>query len=298
MKTALVILAAGIGSRFGGGVKQIAPVGPNGEIIIDYSIRDALNAGFDKVVFIIRHDIEDDFKEIIGRKVEKLCEVEYVYQETDDLPYMPKGSKERKKPWGTTHALWCCRNAVNEPFLVINADDYYGKKAYKTAHDFLVSGEMPYGMVGFVLKNTLSEHGGVTRGICQTDDNDMLISVKETYNVVKTKDGAAEMASDGTLSKIDDNSIASMNMWCFTPRIFDEAEAQLVSFLRGLTGEEAKAEHVLPTLVGNMVAAGEKVKVMSSDDTWVGVTYKEDREFVEAYFKKLLENGVYPNSLY
>ncbi|MBQ8208490.1 MAG: NTP transferase domain-containing protein, partial [Clostridia bacterium] len=176
MKTSLVILAAGIGSRFGGGVKQIAPVGPNGEIIIDYSIKDALEAGFNKVVFIIRRDIENDFKEVIGNRIEKLCEVEYVYQSTLDLPYTPECASNRKKPWGTTHALWSARNAVKEPFLVINADDYYGKDAYKTAHDFLISNKdegekLSLGMIGFILANTLSDNGGVTRGVCKTDEN-------------------------------------------------------------------------------------------------------------------------------
>ncbi len=302
MKTSLVILAAGIGSRFGGGVKQIAPVGPGGEIIIDYSIKDALDAGFDKVVFIIRHDIENDFKEAVGNRIEKLCEVEYVFQSVDDLPYYPECASERKKPWGTTHALWSARNAVNEPFLVINADDYYGKDAYKTAHDFLVSignNEKPlFGMIGFVLANTLSDNGGVTRGVCNTDEFGTLKNVVETYEIKKTEKGALGIAN-GKETCLDLNSLVSMNMWCFTPEIFEKSEAALVDFLKSLSKEDVKKEHVLPTLVGDLLSENEiNVKVMSSKDEWVGVTYAEDKPYVMNYFKKLIEDGVYPERLY
>ncbi len=302
MKTSLVILAAGIGSRFGGGVKQIAPVGPGGEIIIDYSIKDALDAGFDKVVFIIRRDIEKDFKEVVGNRIEKLCEVEYVYQSVDDLPYYPECAVKREKPWGTTHALWSARNAVKEPFLVINADDYYGKDAYKTAHDFLVSceknGKPLFGMVGFVLANTLSDNGGVTRGICKTDSEGMLTDVVETYEIKKTKTGAIGNTG-GIETPLDLDSLVSMNMWCFTPAVFDKAEKELIKFLRALSPEDIKKEHVLPTLVGDLLSGNEiDVKVMSSKDSWVGVTYAEDKPYVMNYFKKLIEDGVYPEKLY
>ncbi len=304
MKTSLVILAAGIGSRFGGGVKQIAPVGPSGEIIIDYSISDALDAGFDKVVFIIRRDIEKDFKAVIGNRIEKLCEVEYVYQSTDELPYTPECALGRKKPWGTTHALWSARNAVNEPFLVINADDYYGKEAYKTAHEFLVSNDdtgdkLSLGMIGFVLANTLSENGGVTRGICKTDENGILTDVVETYNIIKKESGAAVGTVNGKDTALDVNSLVSMNMWCFTPRIFDKAEKALQSFLRNLRSDDVKSEHVLPTLVGGLVFEGSaSVKVLPSNDTWVGVTYAEDKPYVIKYFKKLIADGVYREKLF
>ena len=303
MKTSLVILAAGIGSRFGGGIKQITPVGPSGEIIIDYSIKDALDAGFDKVVFIIRRDIEKDFKEIVGNRIEKLCEVEYVYQSTDDLPYMPECAKNRQKPWGTTHALWSARNAVNEPFLVINADDYYGKEAYKTAHDFLVNNndtgeKLSLGMIGFELSKTLSENGGVTRGVCKTDDNGMLTGVVETYNITKTENSANGTAL-GENVNLDLDSLVSMNMWCFTPRIFQKAERELVAFLKELTPEDIKAEHVLPTLIGDLVKNDEvSVKVLRSRDSWVGVTYAEDKPYVMDYFKKLIADGVYPEKLF
>ena len=302
MKTSLVILAAGVGSRFGGGVKQIAPVGPHGEIIIDYSIKDALDAGFDKVVFIIRRDIERDFKEVIGNRIEKLCEVEYVYQSVDDLPYYPECAGNRSKPWGTTHALWTARNAVKEPFLVINADDYYGKDAYKTAHDFLVSyknkNKPLFGMIGFILENTLSDNGGVTRGVCKTDSDGMLKEVVETYEIKKTENRACGIAS-GAVTTLDLNSIVSMNMWCFTPEVFDMAEMALVEFLKSLSADDIKKEHVLPTLVGQLLnVGGIDVKVMSSKDSWVGVTYAEDKPYVMNYFKKLIEDGVYPEKLF
>lgn len=305
MKTSLVILAAGIGSRFGGGIKQIAPVGPNGEIIIDYSIHDALEAGFDKVVFIIRHDIEKDFKEIIGNKTEKLCEVKYVYQETDDLPILTNATEGREKPWGTTHALWCARYAVNEPFLIINSDDYYGKEAYKKAHDFLMS--MPEegfkrieaGMISFILKNTLSANGGVTRGICKSNEKGYLCDVEETYNIMKDEEGAYTLSEDGRKKRIDENSLVSMNMWCFTPSVFELCERELVLFLGMLNEDSKKKEHVLPTLVKTLIKKDEiNVKVLSSSDKWVGVTYKEDTPTVTDHFKKLIADGVYPEKIY
>lgn len=300
MKTSLVILAAGIGSRFGGGVKQIAPVGPNGEIIIDYSIKDALEAGFDKVVFIIRRDIEKDFKEVIGNRVSKLCEVEYVYQDKEDLPYAPECLANRQKPWGTTQALWSARNAVKEPFLVINADDYYGKNGYKTAHDFLVNLEddadkIRGGMIGFILGNTLSDNGAVTRGICEVGEDGYLKNVVETYSIEKTPDGAVDKDNN----KVDLEAFASMNMWCFTPGIFKKAEEALDKFLRSLPPSDIKSEHVLPTLVGDLVQRGEmSVKMLPSSDVWVGVTYQEDKPYVIDYFKKLIRDGVYPEKLF
>ena len=215
----LVVMAAGIGSRFGGGIKQLEPVGPNGEIIMDYSIYDAMKAGFDKVVFVIRKDLEKDFRDVIGNRIEKKVKVEYAFQELDDIPEEYKERfKERTKPWGTGQAILCCKDLVNEPFLVINADDYYGKEAYVEAYRELTggtdekSGKMLISMVGFVLKNTLSENGGVTRGICKVDDNQMLTEIVETSNIVKTEDGAAVQDGDA-LIPVDVNSVVSMNMW-------------------------------------------------------------------------------------
>ena len=203
-KAALVVMAAGIGSRFGGGIKQLEPVGPNGEIIMDYSVKDALAAGFDKVVFVIRKDIEKDFKEIIGRRIEQQVEVAYVFQELSDIPRQYQEKLEgRTKPWGTGQAILCCKEVVKEPFLVINADDYYGKTAYQTAYDYLTKepekkDRLPLCMVGFVLKNTLSAYGGVTRGVCKVDENGMLTDIVETHNIVQTEEGAQIEAEDGT----------------------------------------------------------------------------------------------------
>ena len=225
MKTALVIMAAGIGSRFGGGIKQLAPVGPNGEIIMDYSIHDALEAGFNKVVFIIRRDLEKDFKEIIGNRIEKICEVEYAYQELSDLPEGFSVPEGRSKPWGTGQAILCSKNVVSEPFVIINADDYYGKEAFIKVHDYLVNAEksdvLNWCMAGFILKNTLSENGGVSRGVCVADGEGNLTDINETHNIV-IKDGAAIDNGDGTFTKIDENSHVSMNMWGVTPDIYVE----------------------------------------------------------------------------
>lgn len=217
-KAALVIMAAGIGSRFGGGIKQLEPVGPNGEIIMDYSIYDAMEAGFDKVVFVIRKDLEKDFKEVIGNRIEKVVEVAYAYQEISDIPekYRERYA-DRAKPWGTGQAILCCKDVVNEPFLVINADDYYGKQAYVEAYDHLIqeqekSEKIQVSMIGFVLGNTLSENGGVTRGICKVDENHMLTDIVETSNIEKSEDGAVIRTEDGVL-EVDVHSPVSMNMW-------------------------------------------------------------------------------------
>lgn len=223
MKSAtLVIMAAGIGSRFGGGIKQLEPVGPNGEIIMDYSIQDAMEAGFDKVVFVIRKDLEKDFKEIIGNRIAEKVQVSYAFQELDDIPegYRQTFSK-RKKPWGTGQAILCCKDIVKEPFLVINADDYYGKEAYKVAFEELTceaygSEKLRISMVGFVLKNTLSENGGVTRGLCKVNSQQMLEEIVETRSIIKTAEGAAIVTEDGEIP-VDADSPVSMNMWGLTP---------------------------------------------------------------------------------
>ncbi len=229
MKTALVIMAAGIGSRFGGGIKQLAPVGMNGEIIMDYSIHDAIEAGFDKIVFIIRRDIEEAFREAIGSRIEKICEklgveIAYAYQEREALPEGVSCPKDRTKPWGTGQAVLACRKVLHEPFAVINADDYYGKEAFVKVHDFLTqySAEKPnaYCMAGFILKNTLSENGAVTRGICETNENGYLTAVHETSGIVKTAEGAA-VEADGVLASIDADSCVSMNMWGLTPEFME-----------------------------------------------------------------------------
>lgn len=297
-KATLVIMAAGIGSRFGGGIKQLEPVGPNGEIIMDYSIYDAMEAGFDKVVFVIRKDLEKDFKEVIGNRIEKKVSVNYAYQEIGNIPERFSGKfPDRTKPWGTGQAILCCKDVVNEPFLVINADDYYGKEAYQEAYRYLTDQKEREGlhacMVGFVLKNTLSENGGVTRGICRVDNNRMLADIEETHNIVKTSDGA-EVRGEDSARKIDVESEVSMNMWGLTPDFLDVLETGFDAFLDELEKNEQKKEYLLPTIIGGLLKEGRiQVEVLQSTDRWFGVTYKEDKEDVTREIRKLIESGAY-----
>lgn len=300
-KATLVIMAAGIGSRFGGGIKQLEAMGPKGEIIMDYSIYDAKEAGFDKVVFVIRKDLEKDFKEIIGNRIEKTIEVGYAYQELADIPeeYQER-FKDRTKPWGTGQAILCCKDIVKDPFIVINADDYYGKEAFRVAFDFLMKEpvdqeRMHLGMVGFVLGNTLSENGAVTRGVCQVDDNHMLTAIHETSNIVKTADGAA-IDNDGTLAPLDVNSAVSMNMWALQPEFFETVESGFEEFLSKISAEDLKSEYLLPSIIDGMVESGKAdVTVLESKDKWFGVTYKEDKDYVVQSIRKLMDEGLYPN---
>lgn len=307
MKTALVIMAAGIGSRFGGGIKQLEPVGPNGEIIMDYSIRDAVEAGFDKIVFIIRRDIEADFREAIGNRMEQLCalkgvEIAYAFQEMDDLPEGITVPEGRKKPWGTGQAVLACREIIKEPFAVINADDYYGKEAFVKLHDFL-QGYTPdkaaeFCMAGFILKNTLSENGGVTRGVCQLDADEYLTGVHETSNIVKTADGAAVEEENG-LRPIDPMSYVSMNMWGLTPEFIQMLEKGFVEFFEKIDGNEEKAEYLLPIYIDELLQAGKvSVKVLETADKWFGVTYREDKPVVVESFQNLIKTGVYEQDLF
>ena len=257
-KATLVIMAAGIGSRFGGGIKQLEPVGPNGEIIMDYSIYDAMEAGFDKVVFVIRKDLEKDFREIIGNRIEKRVKVAYAFQELMDIPekYQEKFAG-RTKPWGTGQAILCCKDVVDTPFLVINADDYYGKEAYQEAFQYLTGkknceeGKMSASMVGFVLKNTLSENGGVTRGVCQIGKDDMLSNIVETHNIIKTPEGAMVIGENGIQRKIDVNSSVSMNMWGLYPDFFEILENGFRAFLEETPSDQLKREYLLPTIIGD-----------------------------------------------
>ena len=302
-KAALVIMAAGIGSRFGGGIKQLAPVGPGGEIIMDYSIYDALEAGFDKIVFVIRKDLEKDFKEVIGNRIEKQADVDYVYQELDDIPekYRTKFS-DRTKPWGTGQAILCCKDVVDTPFLVINADDYYGKSAFREAYEYLTripdTGRIRICMVGFVLKNTLSDNGGVTRGLCKVDGQGMLTGITETHNIEKDGDRAVIREAD-KVKALDADTPVSMNMWGLTPAFFEILESGFERFLNDTPAEDLKAEYLLPTIIGDLLMEGKvSVKVLKSEDQWFGVTYKEDREAVMNAVRNLIENGVYPSSLY
>ena len=282
-KASLVVMAAGMGSRFGG-LKQIAPIGPNGEVIVDFSAHDAVEAGFSKMVFIIKKAIEHDFREVIGKRIEKMIDVEYVFQEIDKIPAgfsIPEG---REKPWGTGHALLCAKDVVKNPFVVINADDYYGKKSYKLIHDYLMETRKMC-MVAYRLGNTLTENGTVTRGVCQTGDDGYLKSIVETYSVDKN-------------SGIPLDTPVAMNLFGFDTNIFNELQVEFEKFLRNLDKVEnpLKCEFLLPSVVDGMINnKNEKMKVLTTDDKWYGVTYKEDVEPVKAAIKKMIEDGLYPN---
>ena len=304
-KTALVIMAAGIGSRFGKGIKQLAPVGPSGEIIMDYSIHDALEAGFNKIVFIIRRDLEQEFRRVIGDRIEKLAEVEYVFQELDDLPEGFEKPEGRTKPWGTGQAVLCCKGVVKEPFAVINADDYYGKDPFVKLHEYLVEehpGKTAEGdicMAGFVLKNTLSDNGGVTRGICTLDEENRLVGVAETSNIVKSGEGAAAEQADKSLVPVDADSLVSMNMWGFQPEFIQVLEEGFVEFLKGVPEGDLKKEYLLPIKVDELIRQGKaSVTVLRTDSQWFGVTYQEDRAAVVESIGRLVDEGVYTNPLY
>jgi len=303
MKTALVIMAAGMGSRFGGGIKQLEHVGPNGEIIVDYSIYDAKQAGFDKVVFIIRKDIEKAFHEIIGDRISQQIEVEYVYQELDALPEGYTCPAERSKPWGTGHAVLSCLGTVKEPFMVINADDYYGKEAFVSIHDYLVKAaekgsKGEYCMAGFVMGNTLSDNGIVTRGLCQVDADGNLLSVEEMYAIERKGDIAVAKNGAGEPVEMALNSAVSMNMWGFTPDFLETLKNGFAEFLKD-NSENPKAEYLLPEAVGALLREKKaSVKVLPTNDKWFGVTYKEDKEKVVKSLKELIDKGQYPASLY
>lgn len=300
----LVIMAAGIGSRFGGGIKQLEPVGPNGEIIMDYSIYDAKLAGFNKVVFVIRKDLEAEFDKIIGSRIKQVIDVEYVFQELDDIPkeYQER-FKERTKPWGTGQAILCCKKIINEPFLVINADDYYGKQAYQEAYKYLSgtfdnTNKQQIGMVSFVLKNTLSDNGGVTRGLCTIDKNNYLQNIIETHNIEKGIDSA--YVKDGkVVTNIDLNVPVSMNMWALQPEIFDILDREFNLFLSKLNPDNLKEEYLLPTIIGSLLKEKlVEVTVLKSLDNWFGVTYKEDKQTVIDSIRELIVTGVYPDKLF
>jgi dTDP-glucose pyrophosphorylase len=300
-ETTLVIMAAGMGSRYGG-IKQLEPVGPSGEIIMDYSIFDALEAGFNKVVFIIRKDLEQDFKEIIGNRIEKQVKVEYVFQELEDLPAGFQKPEGRTKPWGTGQAVLCCKEVVKGPFAVINADDYYGKEALKKIYQFLNDSSYTknqFCMAGFVLGNTLSDNGAVTRGVCKASGAGILENIVETSGIITEGDRALAKSATGEDIHIDLNSIVSMNMWGFKPGLFDKLQVGFTEFLSNLQGNELKKEYLLPEVVGELIHNGEaEVFVLSTADRWFGVTYKEDKEVVVKSFRALIDRGVYPVKLF
>lgn len=303
--TSLVIMAAGIGSRFGGGIKQLEPVGPNGEIIMDYSIHDALEAGFNKVIFIIRKDLEKDFKEIIGNRIEKIAPVEYAFQEIDDLPEGFSVPEGRKKPWGTGQAILAARNLIKEPFLVINADDYYGKEGFKKIHDYMVNGmEEKDGvydmcMAGFILSNTLSENGGVTRGVATVGENGYLAKVTETYNIYQDAEGMHASDNEGNPVSVKADQHVSMNMFGLPAGFVKELEKGFPEFLSGIREGDIKAEYLLPAMIDQAIRNKKAtVRVLETRDKWFGVTYKEDKPSVVAAIRRLIDAGVYPEKLF
>ena len=297
MKTTLLIMAAGIGSRFGGGIKQLEPVDAQNHIIMDYSVHDAIEAGFNHVIFIIRKDIEEDFKNVIGNRIADICakydvKVDYAFQDIKDIPgELPEG---RTKPWGTGQAVLAAKNVIETPFIVINADDYYGKEGFKAVHEYLVNGGKSC-MAGFVLKNTLSDNGAVTRGVCKMDAENNLTEVAETKNIVKTVDGAE---ADG--QKLDVDSLVSMNMWGLTPDFVETLDAGFREFFeKEVPQNPLKSEYLIPIYIGELLAEGRMaVKVLRTNDTWYGMTYKEDVAAVRESFREMLADGIYKEDLF
>lgn len=300
MKTALVIMAAGLGSRFGEGIKQLSTVGSSNEIIMDYSIHDAIASGFNKIIIVIRKDIENDFREVIGKRLEKVCndnnvELKCVFQALEDVPAeVPEG---RMKPWGTGHAVLSAKDEIDCPFAVINADDYYGKKSFETIHNYLCSHITAnrYCTVGFVLKNTLSDNGGVTRGICRVDEKNNLVKLTETRNIVKNGNFAS---ADGI--ELDMDSIVSMNMWGFSAEFIEMLKEGFVDFFKNEVPENPfKSEYLLPMFVEKLLQENKvSVEILTTNDKWFGTTYKEDIPYIRENFRKLAENGVYNADLY
>jgi len=300
----LVIMAAGIGSRFGKGIKQLTPVGPSGELIMDYSVHDAIEAGFNKIVFILRKDILDEFRRTIAANMEKYAKIDYAFQELDDLPEGFTCPPERIKPWGTGQAVLCCKGIVDGPFAVINADDYYGKEPYKIIYDYLTSerssrpGASDICCAGFRLGNTLSENGGVTRGICEVDENGFLTGVDETKNIFKTPEGAAVISGD-VKRPIDPDRKASMNMWGFDAGFIGLLEDGFREFLEEQEEGDVSNEFLLPIFIDKLIKQGRaEVKVLPTDAEWFGVTYQEDKPAVIEAFAKLVADGEYEEDLY
>ena len=303
-KTALVIMAAGIGSRFGGGIKQLAKLGPGGEIIIDYSIHDALKAGFNKIVFIIRKDIEKDFREVIGDRIEKIAEVSYAFQDLNDLPEGFTCPEGRKKPWGTGQAILAARDMIDCPFAVINADDFYGAEGFRIIHEYLVNEmdeerkPLDLCMAGYVLGNTLSENGAVTRGVCVKNEKNELVSIRETFDIMKKDGKVTGKTFEGEDVALTEADIASMNMWGLTPSFVRELGDRFPAFLESAAGN-LKAEYLLPEVVGALVKEGNaSVRVLETRDRWFGVTYAEDKEYVMNSLRALHDQGVYEEPLF
>lgn len=302
VKPTLVIMAAGMGSRYGG-LKQMDPVGPNGEIIIDYSIHDALKAGFGRIVFIIKEELKEDFYQVIGKRIEALVDVTYVFQRLENIPQGLMVPQDRIKPWGTAHAVMCCKNIVNTPFLVINADDFYGASTFKIMHDYLLNikeyeDSYEFSMAGFKLENTLTEHGHVARGVCVIDSSGYLAGIKERTMIKKFEDKVRYFEDGNNWVDIPGGSTVSMNIWGFTPSIFKELETNFPEFYKDNKDNLLKAEYFLPTVLNKLIYENKaKVKVITSTEQWYGVTYKEDKPLAKAAIKKLIEEGIYPAKL-
>ncbi len=299
MKPTLLILAAGLGSRYGS-LKQIEPVGPNGEAIIDYSVYDAIRAGFGKVVFVIKKDIENDFRESLLKRFENKIETGYVFQELDMLPEGYSLPSDRKKPWGTAHALMAAEGNIDTPFAAINADDFYGLEAFTGIEKFLSErsvSDTDYCMIGYKLKNTLSEHGTVSRGVCKTDQNNFLVGITEITKIQR-ESGMIIYYDNDKPQNLPEDSIVSMNMWGFTPVVFKQLKELFTSFLNKNINDP-RAEYFIPTPVDRLIREGRaKVKVIDCDASWFGITYKEDRDAVRKSILKKIEEGVYPASLW
>ncbi len=288
----LLIMAAGMGSRYGG-LKQLDAIGPNGETIIDYSVYDAIKAGFNKVVFIIRKDFEQEFKSKITDKYEGQIQVEFAFQDLNDLPDEFTCPEGREKPWGTGHAILSARNVINEPFIAINGDDFYGRESFKVVADYYRKGANSFSMVAFKLDKTLSSFGGVTRGLCTVND-EKLNTVIETADLQKTDYGV----SSNRDIELDGSEPVSMNVWGFTPILFKYLEEKFVEFLSE-NGTEMKSEYLIPSVVNELIQSGqETVHVLRSGATWFGITYKEDKPFVEGEIEKLVNKGEYPGKLF
>jgi UTP-glucose-1-phosphate uridylyltransferase len=298
VKPTLVVLAAGMGSRYGG-LKQVDPVGPSGEAILDYSVFDAVRGGFGKVVFVIRKDFEEEFKRSVGSKFEGKINVEYAFQDIGDLPEGFTVPEARAKPWGTAHAVRAARNAVNEPFAVINADDFYGEEAFSVLGKFLGSAEnLEFAMVGFKLGNTLSENGSVARGICSIDEKGNLTGVKEMTKLVRVGEQVENRENESSCDIVSLDARVSMNCWGFTPKLFDELENRFPAWLKE-NGSKEKSEWYIPFVVDELIRESKATcKVLPTDSEWFGVTYREDKPLVVAAIKDLVDRGVYPMSLF
>lgn len=304
MKTTLVVMAAGIGSRYGSGIKQLAKMDKNGYTIIDYSIYDAKEAGFDKVVFIIRPDIKKDFKEIIGDRISKIIEVDYAYQ-TLDLGEKYQVPSDRKKPWGTVHAVLAAKDLVDEPFLIINADDYYGKNVFKDFHKFLTDtnnqkkGKLQIAMAGYKLKNTLSDNGSVTRGVSVGNEDNKLVKIIETHEIALEKNGKISSKENLDSDLLNLETIVSMNMWATFPKFIDLCQEYFEKYLEKNKNNLEEAEYVLPEMIGEFLQEDiAQITILPTNDKWIGITYKEDLEPAQEEFKKMLINKDYPENIW